>query len=288
MGTLQDTPRGLDPTPPWRQTLALPRASMLAPLRLILLAVATAPLIACWLLALPLMLLVPATESVLQPLLVGTWAKVVLWIMGIRVTVEGEPPRGGFFLVANHLSYLDIPVFLAQLNGRFLAKSEIASWPVLGFLARATGTLFVDRSRKRDLTRVIAEVTALIHRGPGVIVFPEATSTDGAGLHGFKPSLFEVPSRLGLPVSCAALHYANPPGVRPAWESVCWWGDAEFAPHFWEFLKLRRTDATVTFAAEPVQAVGPDGPMDRKALSEGAKAVIEGIFTPSRPSADRP
>ncbi len=260
---------------------------MLAPLRLILLAVATIPLFTCWLLAVPVMLLVPATESVLQPMLVGTWARVVLWIMGIRVRVEGKPPSGGFFLVANHLSYVDIPVLLAHLNGRFLAKSEIASWPVLGFLARATGTLFVDRSRKRDLTRVISEVTALIHRGPGVIVFPEATSTDGAAIHGFKPSLFEVPARLGLDVSCAALHYANPPGVRPAWESVCWWGDAEFAPHFWEFLKLRRTDATVTFGPAPVAAVGPEGPRDRKALSEAARAVIEGIFTPSRPAGDR-
>ncbi len=260
---------------------------MLAPLRLLLLVVATTPLFACWLLALPLMLLVPATESVLYPMLVGTWARVSLWIMGVRVTVVGEPPSGGFFLVANHLSYIDIPVLLGRLNGRFLAKSEIASWPVLGILARATGTLFIDRSRKRDLTRAIDEVTALLQRGPGVIVFPEATSTDGAGLHGFKPSLFEVPSRLGLDVSCAALHYANPPGERPAWDSVCWWGDADFAPHFWDFLRLRRTEATVTFAPEPVRHQGPEGALDRKALADGSRAVIESIFTPSRPAAER-
>lgn len=261
---------------------------MLAPLRLTLLGLATLPLFACWLLALPLMLLVPAAESVLQPMIVGTWARATLWIMGVRVRVEGPRPAGGFFLVANHLSYIDIPVLLSQLNGRFLAKSEIASWPVLGLLARATGTLFIDRSRKRDLTRAIEEVTALIQRGPGVIVFPEATSTDGAEVHPFKPSMFEVPSQLGLEVSCAALHYANPPGVRPAWENVCWWGDADFAPHFWEFLKLPRTIATVTFAPDPVRPqAGAESP-DRKALAEGSRRVIEHLFTPSRPASSIP
>lgn len=260
---------------------------MLAPLRLLLLALATLPLTVCWLLAMPLMLLAPATERTLQPLLVGTWARVTLWIMGVHVTVEGPRPASGFFLVANHLSYIDIPVLLSQLNGRFLAKSEIASWPVIGLLARATGTLFIDRSRKQDLTRVIAEITALIHRGPGVTVFPEGTSTDGAEVHTFKASLFEVPARLGLEVSCAALHYENPAGVRPAWENVCWWGDADFAPHFWEFLKLPRTNATLTFAPKPVQHADND-PADRKALAEAAQRNIEGIFRPSRPAADRP
>ncbi len=260
---------------------------MLAPLRLTLLVLATIPLIVCWLMAVPLMLLVPATESVLQPMLVGTWARVTLWIMGVRVTVVGEPPSGGFFLVANHLSYIDIPVLLGRLNGRFLAKSEIASWPVMGFLARATGTLFIDRSRKRDLTRAIEEITSLLERGPGVIVFPEATSTDGAELREFKPSLFEVPSRLGIDVRCAALHYANPPGEPPAWETVCWWGDADFAPHFWDFLKLRRTDATVTFSPDAVSHQGAEGPLGRKALAESSRAAITSIFTPSRPAAER-
>lgn len=262
---------------------------MLAPLRLTLLVLVTLPLFAGWLLSVPVMLLAPATEAVLQPLWIRTWARAVLRIMGIRVRVEGPPPGGAFFLIANHLSYLDIPVLLGQLNGRFLAKSEIARWPVLGVLARATGTLFVDRSRKRDLTRVIAEVTALIERGPGVIVFPEATSTDGAAILPFKPSLFEVPARMGLDVSCAALHYSNPPGSPPAWQSVCWWGDAEFAPHFWDFLKLPRTEATLTFAPAPVRAevAQGDGSGPRKALSEAAQRTLEQIFTPSRPAAEQ-
>ena len=93
------------------------------------------------------------------------------------------------------------------------------------------------------------------------------------------------PSRLGLPVSCAALP-PNPPGVRPAWESVCWWGDAEFAPHFWEFLTPPHGRHRNVRGGDGAGGRS-DGPLDRKALSDGAKAVVGGIFTPSRPSADR-
>ena len=203
--------------------------------------------------------------------------------MGVRVTVEGLAPTGSFFLVANHLSYLDIPVLLGRLNGRFLAKSEIASWPVLGLLARSTGTLFVDRSRKRDLTRVIAEVTALLERGPGAIVFPEATSTDGARVHPFKPSLFEVPARLGVDVSVAALRYATPDGSPSAWEAVCWWGDAEFAPHFWRLLALPRVHATVTFAPEKVTGGTAAAPSDRKRMAAETQRALEAVFSPTRP-----
>lgn len=263
--------------------------SLRALFRLALLPCATVPLYVGWILTRPLAWVVPGTDPWLQRLWIGTWAKSILWIMGVETKFEGPIPGragqdddGPYFLVANHLSYIDIPVLLSRLDARFLAKSEIAGWPVLGLLARSTGTLFVDRSRKRDLTRVIGEVKAVLGRGTGVIVFPEGTSTDGSQVDRYKPSLFEVPVETGVPVRVAALHYDSPLGPKPAWEAVCWWGDAPFGSHFMDFLAQPRTVATVTFSAEVLRA--PESPPSgaRKALAEAAHKATTSSFKPCR------
>ncbi len=260
-----------------------------AVLRLLALTLATIPLYLGWVLTRPLAWVVPSLERPLQRIWIGSWAKASLWIMGVRATYEGPAPEGSYFLVANHLSYIDIPLLLARLDARFLAKAEIAGWPVMGFLARTTGTLFIDRTRKRDLTRVFPLIRHVLDRGTGVIVFPEGTSTDGSQVERFKPSLFEVPVEMGLEVHCSALHYHSPKGPLPAWQAVCWWGDATFAPHFWQFLKQPRTDAVVTFSSKTVgdtRGTGADGPAaikgDRKVWARQAQDAVERVFTPSR------
>ncbi|MEE2939553.1 MAG: lysophospholipid acyltransferase family protein [Planctomycetota bacterium] len=261
--------------------------SLRVPLRLGGLVAVTVPLFLGWLLTRPLAWLAPRLDPALQRLWIGSWSKASLWLMGVRARFEGEPPTGPFFMVANHLSYVDIPLLLSRLDVRFLAKSEIARWPVIGLLARSTGTLFIDRSRKRDLTRVLPLVRAVLDRGTGVIVFPEGTSTAGAEVERFKPSLFEVPVQTGAEVRSAALHYHAPDGPLPAWQAVCWWGDAPFGPHFLDFLKQPRTEATVTFAAETLVG-GQGSALDRKALARAAQAAVEGVFTPSRPPESTP
>ncbi|MEM9801882.1 MAG: lysophospholipid acyltransferase family protein [Planctomycetota bacterium] len=251
-------------------------------------ALLTAPLYAGWLVTRPVAWVVPRSDKGLQRFWVGSWAKGMLRVMGVRARYQGPFPEAPFFLVSNHLSYVDIPVLLSRLDARFLAKSEVASWPVAGLLARSTGTLFVDRSKKRDLTRILPAVRGVLDRGTGVIIFPEGTTTDGSAVQAFKPSLFEVPVEMGLKVRCASLHYDSPEGSRPAWETVCWYGDAPFAPHFLQFLKQRRTDATVTFSAENVAAPATGGSERRKDLARAAHRAVERTFTPSRPIPPEP
>lgn len=253
-------------------------------LRLVLLVAVTLPLYAGWVLTRPLAWIWPGANPALQRTFIGSWARATLRIMGVRARYEGAPPGGAYFLVANHLSYVDIPLLLARLDARFLAKSEIAGWPVMGLLARSTGTLFIDRTRKRDLTRAMGEIHGVLATGTGVIVFPEGTSTDGAAVQAFKPSLFEVPLEADLDVHCASIHYHSPGGPLPAWEAVCWWGDATFGGHFLRFLGQPRTEATVVFAATPTAAPEGDGAGCRKELAQGARRAVEGIFRPSRPA----
>jgi 1-acyl-sn-glycerol-3-phosphate acyltransferase len=205
---------------------------------------------------------------------VGTWARGVARILCMRITSEGTPPRGGFLLVANHLSYVDVILLLATCNVVLLSKAEVKHWPVLGLLARTTGTLFVDRSRKSDLPRAIATVEGALARGFGVVVFPEATSSDGSGILPFKPSLFSVAERLPEGVYWAVLRYETNEPDAHASDVVCWWGDMTFGPHFLRILRLRGFRAHVVFGPAPIRA------SDRKLLSAAVRADVVRAFRP--------
>lgn len=227
-----------------------------------------------WLVSRPLGLVSARLSREAHHACVRTWARGMARILGVRIEVRGEPPAAPFFLVANHVSYIDIVVLFTRLDGLFLAKAEIARWPVLGFLARSTGTLFVDRGRKSDLLRVIEEARRRLEGGFGVVVFPEGTSTDGSSVQPFKASIFQVAAANGLPVSCASVSYVTPESAPPARLAVCWWGDMTFGRHFLELLTLPPFRALVSFGAEPI--VAPD----RKALALESHRAVEALFTP--------
>lgn len=246
-----------------------------AALRLVALAAVTAPLYAGFLLCKPLHLVSRSLGGRLHDFWVGTWARSCAAILGIRVEVAGSPPEPPYFLVSNHLSYLDILVFHGQLgSAHLLSKSEVAGWPVLGLLARSAGTLFIDRRRRRDLPRVIDEVRRRLDAGRGVVVFPEGTSSQGAEVGPFKPALFEVAIETGMPVSCAAISYQTPPQSAPAHLAVCWWGDMPFLGHLLPLMALPGVRASLRFAEQPVTAP------DRKSLASLAQRAVAAEFTP--------
>ncbi len=208
--------------------------------------------------------------------LMRRWCASMCAALGVRIEVVGTAPRGGVFLVSNHLSYLDILVLGSALDTVFVSKAEIADWFGIGFLARRFGTIFVARGRKRDLPDVVRAIAVALEGGDGVVVFPEGTSTNGAGVIEFRTSLLAPAAQARLPVHTATLSYGVPAGERRASDSVCWWGDAAFVPHAWGLLKLRAIDARLEFGA---QAVVSD---DRKQLAEALRAAIAARFRPVR------
>jgi 1-acyl-sn-glycerol-3-phosphate acyltransferase len=174
------------------------------------------------------------------------WARRLLRIVGARLSVRGEPGPCEL-LVTNHLSYVDILVLSAQVDAVFVAKSEIASWPIAGTLCRTVGTLFVDRERRRVLPEVVQAVAAAAREGRTVVVFPEGTSTDGSHVLPFKPSLLEAAAREGWRVGWAALRYRTGEGGPPASEAICWWRDMTLLPHLRRLLALPGFEAELTF-----------------------------------------
>src|SRR6185369_10489209 len=117
------------------------------------------------------------------------WARLILWLLAVRVEASGAPPRPPFLLVANHLSYLDVLVLASRLPSVFVSKAEVRRWPLLGPICTALGTIYIDRGQRRDIPRVMAEIEAALDSGLGVVFFPEGTSSKGETVAPFKPSL---------------------------------------------------------------------------------------------------
>jgi len=203
------------------------------------------------------------------------WARSLLRLLAIRVSVHGAPPPAGVALVANHLSYLDVAVLGSLVDAVFVAKADVASWPGIGPLARRAGTIFLDRARKRDLARVIPLVEAELRARRTVVFFPEGTSSAGDEILAFRSSLFAAPLRAARPLACAALHYESVPGDPHASRSVCWWGDMSFVPHLFGLMKLRGVTATVSFVAETLWEE------DRKRLARRAHDAVRKRWQPT-------
>ena len=138
------------------------------------------------------------------------WSQQVLASLQIQVHSK-QPPRPGFagLVVANHLSWLDILVLQSLLPGVFIAKSEVRRWPVVGFLAAACATIFVNRSSPRSARAMVEHSAAAMAQGDAVIVFPEGTSSNGEDLGSFHANIFESAIRAQAPVQLLTLKYLD-------------------------------------------------------------------------------
>jgi 1-acyl-sn-glycerol-3-phosphate acyltransferase len=136
------------------------------------------------------------------------WSRRLLTVLGVRAHVASAPNLpGGALLVCNHVSWLDIYLIYAAQRVHFVSKSEVRAWPVAGWLAHKTGTLFLERGRRADTARVNTEMRTLMQSGAWVAVFPEGTTSDGRGLRRFLPSLLQPAVELNCPIVPAALRY---------------------------------------------------------------------------------
>jgi 1-acyl-sn-glycerol-3-phosphate acyltransferase len=228
-----------------------------------------------WLLVAPFVSFLAKPKRQWRNFIFRNWARTIVKVLGIKVQTNAIVAATPFFLVSNHLSYLDIVVFASQMDCVFIAKREVASWPVFGLLSRSMNTIFIDRARPSDIPRVNVLIVETLRSGQNIVVFPEGTSTAGAKVLPFKPSLLEPAAQGNFPVAYASISYRTPPDETPAHLSVCWWGAMTLMPHLRGVFQLSAIEATVTFGTETLQGT------DRKELTKRLHEAVTTIFTPS-------
>ena len=236
--------------------------------------VVTAFFYALWLSLMPFLLVSETASYRWRNFNFQKWARATAGLLGTRIAVNGTPPQAPFFMVSNHLSYMDIVTLASQLDCIFIAKSDVAGWPVLGSLCRSMGTIFVDRNSRKDVLRVNALIQAALAAGKGVLLFPEGTSTAGFEVLPFHSALLEPAARAGYPVSYATLRYQTPASEPPAHLSVCWWGEMTFPSHLYRLLQLTSFDAIVAFGSHSIRAD------DRKLLAKKLWDAVKEEFVP--------
>jgi 1-acyl-sn-glycerol-3-phosphate acyltransferase len=190
-------------------------------------------------------------------------------IIGIRIEIIGTPMRGAGVVVSNHTTWLDIFALNAVQRVRFVAKSEVRGWPGIGWLARATGTLFIRRDRA-EATQQQALIREKMSEGQALLFFPEGTSTDGFRVLPFKSTLFEtVAGAKGVSVQAISVAWHAPEGAEPRFYG--WWGDMDFAGHLAQVLALRRQGRVAIRYHPPVAAAAF---ADRKAMARHLEQVV--------------
>ena len=136
------------------------------------------------------------------------WSKKLLVIFNIEHKILGEEllPNSPYLLASNHISWLDIHVINAFRPVRFVAKSEVASWPVFGWMAKQLRTVFIRRDSSRHARLVVGQVAGVL-KTESICIFPEGTSTVGDEVLPFKPNLFESALEAGVPTFPLAIQY---------------------------------------------------------------------------------
>jgi lyso-ornithine lipid O-acyltransferase len=203
-----------------------------------------------------------------RALWLSLWSRRTLEALQVRVRTSGTPPHAGL-LVSNHLSYLDIVVLSALEPIRFVAKADVRGWPVMGQLAIMAGTLFIDRSRRSDVSRLNTELAEALAEDVPVVLFPEGTSSDGAGVLPFRSSLLAPAAEAGTPITPCHLGYELDDGSVA--DEVCYWRDMTFVPHFLNLIRKREVRAFVRFGA-PAK-----GSPDRKQLARDLHGAVLGL-----------
>lgn len=188
---------------------------------------------------------------------VQAWATRMLAIMGVRLVVQGTPPEGGpVLVVSNHVSWLDILTVHAARHVRFVSKSNVQRWPLIGTLANGAGTLYIERERRRDALRVVHSMTEALSGGDVIAVFPEGTTGDGSTLLPFHANLLQAAISSGAPVQPMALRFTDAASGETSL-APRYIDDDNLATSLWNVLKAPPLLAIVRFG-EPQPSWGRD------------------------------
>ena len=191
----------------------------------------------------------PTLAPTQQQARVQAWSLALLRHAGIRLVVQGQPAvQGPVMLVANHISWLDIPVMHAARHCRFVSKSDVQGWLLIGTLATAAGTLYIERTSRRDALRMVRSMQEALERGEVLAVFPEGTTGDGREMLPFHANLLQAAVAAQAPVQPVGLRFADKATGATSF-APSYIGDETLVGSIWR-----------TLSAPPIEAVVHYGP----------------------------
>lgn len=212
--------------------------------------------------------------------------RVVCALLGVRIRMVGTPSaQRPLLIVANHVSWIDIAVITALVPVAFVAKREVASWPLFGLFAKLQRTIFVDRTRRHETPTVNAEIARRLVAGDPVVLFGEGTSSDGNRILPFRTALIGAArealagaghERIHLqPLAITYVGFCGLPMGRQHRPIAAWYGALDLFPHLVEVLRHGAIDVTVSFG-EPL---GFDAQSNRKAAARVLEAEVRRLAT---------
>ncbi len=183
--------------------------------------------------------------------ILGAYARFALWFMGIKVKRHVKEPKGkdNYLMVSNHLSYTDILVICAYYPSCFVTSVEMRDTPFLGHICKLAGCVFVERRNKKNLGLEVREITDALKSGLDVVIFPEATSTNGEDVIRFRRPLFRAACDAKINVKPLTINYRfldGEPVTLKNRDKVFWYGDMTFLDHLWGIFNIQRIEVELT------------------------------------------
>ena len=184
------------------------------------------------------------------------WARSAVRALGVQIDRRGYIPAERVLIVANHRSYIDIPILLSALPCVFLAKREVSEWPLFGRAAELQSTVWVDRECPDSRKQAVERAEDVLARGISFAAFPEGTTTAGPGVNPFYPGLFKLAERRGFPILPVAVSYGD--------SAAAFVDDVDFLTHFLACFGKKRLRVRVEFGP----LIRPNEAVDTRARAE--------------------
>jgi 1-acyl-sn-glycerol-3-phosphate acyltransferase len=206
-------------------------------------------------------------------------------ILNIKVTIagdEGQLERGGYVIIANHVSYVDGIVLGSIFPIVFVSKREVKKWPIVGQWNVLCGTIFINRQRKKEVGALVREMTRKLRQEANILLFPEGTSTNGEKMLPFQTVPLAAPLRsrsIIVPVNLAYKTIDEQPVTAVNRDFVYWYGDLDFVTHFWNLLGQRGVEVLVTLHPKIECFRYADNSAGRKKLAEDCYNRVLGRVT---------
>jgi 1-acyl-sn-glycerol-3-phosphate acyltransferase len=209
----------------------------------------------------------PHLDQIAQRRTLESWSRQLLAILNIAIRSDGIQPARGCLIVANHVSWLDIYLLNAIHPARFIAKSEVRDWPVIGWLSTRCGTIFIERALRRNAAQANRLIGYLLQHGECIALFPEGTTTDGKQVGHFHSALIQPAIDAGASVCPVALRYQLEDGESCS--AAAFIGDTTLLQSIWRILRCRQLNASVLFTPAL-----PSAGVNRRLLARSAQAAI--------------